>query len=306
MFKYEHVRIKREAPNSLKGAAAAGEAQVQALRKDVVAVRTGTDAPPALSIRKLAVRFGARTILNAINLNIGEGEFLCVVGSSGSGKTTLLRALAGLATPAEGTVLFEGAEISGPSRDRAIIFQDYSKALLPWRTVHGNVALSLEARNVAAGERHAVIAGLLAKMGLSQAQEQFPGQLSGGMQQRVQIARCLAQEPKLLLMDEPFGALDAMTRQTLQDEILQLTAERRVTTVFITHDLEEAIYLGDRVVVLGQSPATIVTSIEVELPRPRNQLTTREDGRFLAYRHRLFEILAHERFLQPRPSKGGS
>ena len=277
---------------------------MQPLRKDVVAARAGAEAPSALSIRNLAVRFGARTILNAINLDIREGEFLCIVGSSGSGKTTLLRVLAGLARPAEGAVLFEGTEISGPSRDRAIIFQDYSKALLPWRTVHGNVALSLEARNVPAGERNAVIDKLLAKMGLSQAQEQFPGQLSGGMQQRVQIARCLAQEPKLLLMDEPFGALDAMTRQTLQDEILQLAAERRITTVFITHDLEEAIYLGDRVIVLGQSPATIITSIEIELPRPRSQLTTREDSRFLAYRHRLFEMLAHES--PPDQSRGQS
>lgn len=279
---------------------------MQPLRKDVVAVRAGAAAPSALSIRNLAVRFGARTILDAINLDIREGEFLCIVGSSGSGKTTLLRVLAGLASPAEGAVLFEGTEISGPSRDRAIIFQDYSKALLPWRTVHGNVALSLEARNLPAGKRNAVIDNLLAKMGLSQAQEQFPGQLSGGMQQRVQIARCLAQEPKLLLMDEPFGALDAMTRQTLQDEILQLTAERRIATVFITHDLEEAIYLGDRVVVLGQSPATIITSIEIELPRPRNQLTTREDSRFLTYRHRLFEMLAHENPPQPRQSRGQS
>jgi NitT/TauT family transport system ATP-binding protein len=279
---------------------------VQPLRNDVAAARAGAAAPSTVSIRNLAVRFGVRTILNAINLEIREGEFLCIVGSSGSGKTTLLRVLAGLANPAEGAVLFKGTEISGPSRDRAIIFQDYSKALLPWRTVQGNVALSLEARNVPAGERNAIIDRLLAKMGLSQAQEQFPGQLSGGMQQRVQIARCLAQEPRLLLMDEPFGALDAMTRQTLQDEILQLSAERRITTVFITHDLEEAIYLGDRVVVLGQSPATIITSIEIELPRPRNQLTTREDGRFLAYRHRLFEMLAHESLSQSHQSRGQS
>jgi len=267
---------------------------VQPLRKDLAAARPIGAEVPALSIRNLAVRFGARAILDAIDLDVREGEFLCVVGSSGSGKTTLLRVLAGLASLAEGKVLFEGAEISGPSRDRAIIFQDYSKALLPWRTVRGNVALSLEARNVPAKEQDAIIDALLAKMGLSPSRTQFPGQLSGGMQQRVQIARCLAQDPKLLLMDEPFGALDAMTRQTLQDEILQLAAEKQITTIFITHDLEEAIYLGDRVVVLGRSPATVVESVEIELPRPRNQLTTREDGRFLAYRHRLFEILAHE------------
>ena len=267
---------------------------MQPLRKDLAAARPVGAEIPALSIRNLAVRFGARAILDAIDLDVREGEFLCIVGSSGSGKTTLLRVLAGLASLAEGKVLFEGAEISGPSRDRAIIFQDYSKALLPWRTVHGNVALSLEARNVPAKEQDAVVDALLAKMGLSPSRNQFPGQLSGGMQQRVQIARCLAQNPKLLLMDEPFGALDAMTRQALQDEILQLAAEKQMTTVFITHDLEEAIYLGDRVVMLGRSPATVVESVRIELPRPRNQLTTREDGRFLAYRHRLFELLAHE------------
>ena len=124
------------------------------------------------------------------------------------------------------------------------------------------------------------------------------------MQQRVQIARCLAQDPKLLLMDEPFGALDAMTRQTLQDEILQLVADKHTATVFITHDLEEAIYLGDRVVVLGGSPASVIESMEIDLPRPRNQLTTREDFRFLAYRHRLFEMLAHERSGIAPKSKG--
>jgi NitT/TauT family transport system ATP-binding protein len=277
---------------------------VQALHKNLVAVRLiGADLS-ALSISKLSVRFGARTILESINLSVRQGEFVCIVGSSGSGKTTLLRVLAGLARADEGKVLFEGAEISGPSCDRAIIFQDYSKALLPWRTVRGNVALSLEARNVPAAEQGAVIDELLGRMGLSQARDQFPSQLSGGMQQRVQIARCLAQDPKLLLMDEPFGALDAMTRQTLQDEILQLVADKHIATVFITHDLEEAIYLGDRVVVLGGSPASVIESMEIDLPRPRNQLTTREDPRFLAYRHRLFELLVQERSQLAPQSKG--
>ena len=277
---------------------------MQALHKNPVAVRpVGADLS-ALSISNLGVRFGARTILELINLSVRQGEFVCVVGSSGSGKTTLLRVLAGLARADEGKVLFDGAEISAPSRDRAIIFQDYSKALLPWRTVRGNVALSLEARNVPAAEQDAIIRGLLDRMGLSQAKDQFPSQLSGGMQQRVQIARCLAQDPKLLLMDEPFGALDAMTRQTLQDEILQLVADKHIATVFITHDLEEAIYLGDRVVVLGGSPASVLESMEIDLPRPRNQLTTREDSRFLAYRHRLFELLVHERSQLAPQSKG--
>ncbi len=277
---------------------------MQAVRNGIVAACPALAGLPALSVSKLAVRFGPRTILDAIDLDVRKGEFLCIVGSSGSGKTTLLRVLAGLASPTGGKVLFEGAEISGPSRDRAIIFQDYSKALLPWRTVRGNVALSLEARNVPAAEQGAIIDELVSRMGLSQAKDQFPSQLSGGMQQRVQIARCLAQDPKLLLMDEPFGALDAMTRQTLQDEILQLVADKRIATVFITHDLEEAIYLGDRVVVLGGSPARVIESMEIELQRPRNQLTTREDSRFLAYRHRLFELLMHERSQLAPQSKG--
>jgi NitT/TauT family transport system ATP-binding protein len=265
---------------------------VQPLRKAVGAAWSDGTEPSALTVSNLNVRFGTRTILDAINFDVREGEFLCIVGSSGSGKTTLLRVLAGLARPAEGKVLFSAAEISGPSRDRAIIFQDYSKALLPWRSVRGNIALSLEARSVPAQDREAVIDELVAKMGLTRAQNQYPGQLSGGMQQRVQIARCLAQEPKILLMDEPFGALDAMTRQTLQDEILQLAGDKKMTVVFITHDLEEAIYLGDRVVVLGGAPATVIEMVEVGLPRPRNQLTTREDARFLAHRHRLFQLLA--------------
>jgi NitT/TauT family transport system ATP-binding protein len=255
---------------------------------------------PAVSIRGLGLTFGAgsarpRQVLVNINLEVGSGEFLCIVGASGSGKTTLLRMLAGLARPSAGEVRFYGEPITGPSRERAIIFQDYSKALLPWRTVEANVALSLEARKVARSQQGAIVADLLAKMGLEPAAQQYPGQLSGGMQQRVQIARCLAQDPKILLMDEPFGALDAMTRQTLQDEILQIAADKRMTVVFITHDLEEAIYLGDRVVVLGNAPATIVEAIDVALPRPRDQLTTREDQRFLAHRHRLFGLLVHDR-----------
>ncbi len=271
---------------------------MEAIRKQGITPRRAAPAVPALSIRNLSVSFGAASsggqmVLDNVDIDVRDGEFLCIVGVSGAGKTTLLRVLAGLFHPTRGQVHFNGQAISAPSRERAIIFQDYSKALLPWRTVSGNVALSLEARGIPASQRDAVIDELLAKMALSRAKDQFPGQLSGGMQQRVQIARCLAQEPKILLMDEPFGALDAMTRQSLQDEILQLAAEKRITVVFITHDLEEAIYLGDRVAVLGGSPATIVEMIDVELPRPRNQLTTRENSRFLAHRHRLFELLAH-------------
>src|SRR5215471_18608365 len=252
-------------------------------------MRGGPDT--VLSLEKVSVAFGGRPVLSDVSFEVSAGEFLCVVGPSGCGKTTLIRLLAGLLAPTGGGIVFQGRPLAGTSRDRAIIFQDYSKALLPWRTVAGNIALSLEAGGVAEPEKGRRVEALLAKMQLSPAAAQYPGQLSGGMQQRVQIARCLAQQPKLLLMDEPFGALDAITRQTLQDEIARLAAEERTTVVFITHDLEEAIYLGDRVIVLQSNPGRIAEMIEVDIPRPRNQLDTREDRRFLEHRHRLFGLL---------------
>ena len=250
---------------------------------------------PFMAARSLGLSFGtgqgAREILQNIGFDVREGEFVCLVGPSGSGKTTLLRLIAGLLPPTLGCVEFEGVTVDGPSRERAVVFQDYVNALLPWRTVARNVELALEVRQVPAAERPNIIAGLLAKMGLAHVAGHYPSQLSGGMQQRLQIARCLAQSPKILLMDEPFGALDALTRQSLQDELLRICAEQKVTAVFITHDLEEAIYLGDRVLVLSANPGRIIEQITVELPRPRHQLTTREHPNFLAHRHRLFGLL---------------
>jgi NitT/TauT family transport system ATP-binding protein len=234
---------------------------------------------------------GGRPVLADISFSVARGEFLCIVGPSGCGKTTLLRLIAGLLRAPTGTIRCHGEIVAAPSRDRAIIFQDYSKALLPWRTVAGNVALALEACGVAEPARSEQVAALLATMGLTRAANQYPTQLSGGMQQRVQIARCLAQRPRVLLMDEPFGALDAITRQSLQDEVTRLALELGTTVVFITHDLEEAIYLGDHVIVLAANPGRIVERIDVGIPRPRSQLATREDPRFLAHRHRLFGLL---------------
>jgi NitT/TauT family transport system ATP-binding protein len=187
----------------------------------------------------------------------------------------------------------DGKAVRGPARSRAIVFQDYTKALLPWRTVAGNVALGLEACGAAEPQKSRRIEALLAKMGLDHCAGQYPAQLSGGMQQRVQIARALGQDPQLLLMDEPFGALDAITRQGLQDEVARIAAEQKTTVVFITHDLEEAIYLGDEVIVLASNPGRIAERITVGIPRPRSQLETREDPRFLAYRHKLFGLLKH-------------
>jgi len=247
------------------------------------------EAKPAVSIRGLRLSFaapspgqrgGQRTVLANIDLDVREGEFLCIVGASGSGKTSLLRILAGLIRPTEGEARFRGQAISGPSRDRAIVFQDYSKALLPWRTVGTNVALGLESRGVTRAAQGPVVDQLLERMGLADAKEQYPSQLSGGMQQRVQIARCLAQAPQILLMDEPFGALDALTRQALQDEILFLTAEKRITAVFITHDLEEAIRLADRIFLLSPRPAQVVA--EIPLTAPRSSRTEREVARIVS------------------------
>ena len=250
------------------------------------------EAATAVSVRGVSMAFASGVpVLADISFDVLEGEFLCLVGPSGCGKTTLLRLLAGLIQKTGGAIEFYGKPITGPARDRAIVFQDYSKALLPWRTVSGNISLSLEACGVPEAERAGRIDALLVKMGLQRAARQYPSELSGGMQQRVQIARCLAQEPRLLLMDEPFGALDAMTRQTLQDEVARLASEQKTTVVFITHDLEEAIYLGDRVIALGTHPGRIVETVEVGIARPRNQLDTREDPRFLAHRHRLFGLL---------------
>jgi len=247
--------------------------------------------PGALQARDLTMSFGDHLVLDRINIDVADGEFLSIVGPSGCGKTTLLRLLAGLARPSSGELIAAGKPILGPSRERAIVFQDYSRSLLPWRSVWTNVALAFESQGMARAERRERSYALLERMGLKAVGEYFPGQLSGGMQQRVQIARCLAQEPRVMLMDEPFGALDALTRQTLQDEISRLAAERRVTVVFITHDLEEAIYLGDRVIALAPNPGRVAETIAVGLPKPRNQLTTREDPIFLAHRHRLFNLL---------------
>jgi ABC-type nitrate/sulfonate/bicarbonate transport system ATPase subunit len=254
------------------------------------------DAKPAtggtlIEFSAVTIDLGGRPIIEDLSFSVGQGEFVCIVGASGCGKTTALRLAAGLYRPTAGAVMFSGQPMSAPRRDIAIVFQDYGKALLPWRTAAGNVSLALEAEGVPAAQRAARIAALLAKVGLPTHAEKYPSEMSGGMQQRLQIARCLAQEPVALLMDEPFGALDAMTRQGLQDEVLSLVAASGATVIFVTHDLEEAIYLGDRVIGLLPHPGRIGIDIKVELPRPREQLATREDPEFLRLRRELFDFI---------------
>jgi ABC-type nitrate/sulfonate/bicarbonate transport system ATPase subunit len=244
-----------------------------------------------ISFSQVDLSFADRKILERVNLDIRRGEIVCLVGPSGCGKTTALRIATGLLRPSAGTVSFDGAPILGPRRDVAIVFQDYGKALLPWRTAAGNVSLALEAGGVPRAKRAARIEALLAKVGLPQHAEKYPTQMSGGMQQRLQIARCLAQEPAALMMDEPFGALDAMTRQELQDEMLAIVAATGATVLFVTHDLEEAIYVGDRVIGLAPHPGRIGIELAIPLPRPRDQIATREDPEFLRLRRALYDFI---------------
>ncbi len=250
-----------------------------------------------LTFENVAIHMGGREILSSTSLSVQRGEFVCVIGPSGCGKTTLLRAAAGFVAPSGGAVRRNGEAITGPSREVAFVFQDYGRALLPWRTVAANVSLALEAAKVPTAERPARIARVLATVGLAAHADKFPAQLSGGMQQRVQIARCLAQEPSLMMMDEPFGALDAMTRESLQDELARLVREQGLTVMFVTHDLEEALYLGDRVIALRANPTadkpSLAAMIDVPLPYPRNQLTTKEHPEFLRLRRALYQYLGH-------------
>ncbi|MDR6817490.1 NitT/TauT family transport system ATP-binding protein [Neorhizobium sp. 2083] len=248
-------------------------------------------SPPIISFEKISLSYGSRPIISDLSLTVGRGEIVCIIGPSGCGKTTALRMAGGLVRPSSGTVRLLGAPLTAPRQDVAIVFQDYGKALLPWRTAAANVSLALEAAGVPRSERDARIRPLLAKVGLAGHEEKYPSEMSGGMQQRIQIARCLAQEPAVLLMDEPFGALDAMTRQGLQDEMLSLVAETGTTVFFVTHDLEEAVYLGDRVIGLLPNPGRIGIDLTVNLPRPRNQLETREMPEFLRLRRELFDFI---------------
>ena len=246
---------------------------------------------PQIAFTDVKLDLGGKAILENISLDVKPGEFLCIIGASGCGKTTALRLAAGLYQPTSGAVTFDGEPMRTPRRDIAIVFQDYGKALLPWRTAAGNVSLALEANGVASAQRPARIDALLKKVGLPDHAGKYPAEMSGGMQQRLQIARCLAQEPKALLMDEPFGALDAMTRQGLQDEVLSLVEASNATVIFVTHDLEEAIYLGDRVIGLLPHPGRIGIELKIDLPRPRDQLTTRENPEFLRLRRELFDFI---------------
>jgi NitT/TauT family transport system ATP-binding protein len=245
-------------------------------------------ARDVISIRGVCLSFDSRPILDEINIDIAKGEIVCFVGRSGCGKTTLLRTISGLVAPTRGEILRDGRNINSTSRDVALVFQDYTNALLPWRTAAGNVSLALEEQSLPAKDRQERVLSLLRKVGLAEYHDKYPSQLSGGMQQRLQIARCLAQDPIVLLMDEPFGALDALTREALQDELLRIAGDSGITVLFVTHDLDEAIYLGDRVVAMKAHPGRIGRIYDVDLPHPRDQLSTPDHANFRHLRHELY------------------
>jgi NitT/TauT family transport system ATP-binding protein len=236
------------------------------------------------------LRDSKRDVLRDLSFTVDEGEILTICGASGTGKTSLLRILAGLTRQSSGAARFRGQDITGPADGIALVFQDYGNALLQWRTVARNVGLGIE-RNVKGDALRQKVAEALRLVGLEKNSDDYPWQLSGGMQQRVQIARALALKPSVLLMDEPFAALDAMTKASLQDELLRVRQQTGASIIFITHDIEEAVYLGDRVVVLRGSPAELAASFDVSLPQPRSQVTTRELPEFLALRHKIHDAI---------------
>lgn len=257
----------------------------------------GGETSPILSCQDLVVTLrgaaGAVPILAGVSLEILDGEFVSILGQSGSGKTTLLRVLGGLQTATAGTVRHRDASFTGPVEGLVTVFQDYGQSLLPWRNVRRNVALGVESKLSKAETTQRVDEALL-MVGLTDRADEHLSNLSGGMQQRVQIARALAMRPSVLLMDEPFGALDAMTKASLQDQLLQVQAATGTTIVFVTHDVDEAVYLSDKILVLQGRPASVGVELSVELERPRHQLRTKDQPRYLQLRHEVYRALGHE------------
>jgi nitrate/nitrite transport system ATP-binding protein len=231
--------------------------------------------------------------LQNVNLTVAKGEFVALIGHSGCGKSTLLNLLAGLTTPTQGTLLCANREIAGPGPERAVVFQNHS--LLPWLTCFENVYLAVErvfAATESKAQLKARVDAVLAMVGLTAAAQKRPGEISGGMKQRVGIARALSMEPKVLLLDEPFGALDALTRAKLQDELLQIVANTHSTVVMVTHDVDEAVLLSDKIVMMTNGPsATIGEVLQVDLPRPRNRVALAESAQYLHYRKAVIDFL---------------
>jgi NitT/TauT family transport system ATP-binding protein len=252
--------------------------------------------PTMLEVTGLNHRYGtgakAHVAVNNLSFTVEAGELACIVGPSGCGKSTLLRCIAGLVPPTGGTVSLHGDQVKGVPDDLAVVFQDYSRSLFPWLSVSKNVEFPLRWRGLSKAERRQRAQEALNAVGLSgDVGGKFPWQLSGGMQQRVSIARALASRPALLLMDEPFASVDAQTRFELEDLLRQVQREQGSTVLVVTHDIDESVYLGDRVLVLSKSPASIVADLNVDLPDERNQITTRESAAFVTMRGEVARLL---------------
>ncbi|GAA3232898.1 ABC transporter ATP-binding protein [Pseudonocardia petroleophila] len=259
---------------------------------------TGTsEQPPLLAIRDLAKQYspGGPYVCRELSFEVHRGDFVAIVGPSGCGKSTLLRMINGLLTPTTGEVLLDGAPVTGPPPEMALVFQDYTRSLFPWLTVAGNVAFPLAKRaDLDAAAKRTRIDEAISAVGLAGFEDYHPYELSGGMQQRVAIARALAFRPQILLLDEPFASVDALTRESLEDLLLAIQdryADEGITMLLVTHDIDEAVYLADRVEVLSPPPCRVVSDLTIDLTRPRNQIRTRGEAPFLAARAAIHELV---------------
>jgi NitT/TauT family transport system ATP-binding protein len=251
-----------------------------------------------LEIKGLGKTYGtgerATHAVGDVTFTVDDGEFVCVVGPSGCGKTTLLKCVAGLLRPSRGEVVLRGTRVTEPPEEMALVFQEYSRSLMPWSSVRNNVLLPLRHKRLDKQTRDALVEEALASVGLDRFMDHYPWQLSGGMQQRVAIARALAYQPSILLMDEPFASVDAQTRGDLEDLVLRVREQYGITILFVTHDIDESVYLSDRVVVLTHAPTEVKESIPVDLPTPRDQIATKELPEFARLRAHVYRLIKRE------------
>jgi len=253
---------------------------------------------PALDVNRLAKTYGSgektTEALADVSFSVDDGEFVCVVGPSGCGKTTLLKCIAGLLGPTRGEVLLRGKRVTDPPEEMALVFQEYGRSLMPWTSVRHNVLLPLRHKKLSRNTRSELVEQSVDSVGLTRFIDHYPWQLSGGMQQRVAIARALAYQPSILLMDEPFASVDAQTRADLEDLLLRLHDEYAITILFVTHDIDESVYLADRVVVLTHAPTSVKEVVPVPLSRPRDQITTKELPDFTHLRGHVARLVRRE------------